>query len=196
MSTRGAPQTISRARPDDWHLHLRDGDGLRAVAPASAAQFARAIVMPNLVPPVTTVAQAEAYRERILAALPAPARPFQPLMTLYLTDVTPAEEIARANEDLTETIRIRRFVLLHKQFDPDDDEITRTRKVRRNVIADRYGDIISALQQGADHVDISSRVTYQDGTSIERELTLRIFDLTTYSIPEGRGRRPVWSGRR
>ena len=107
-----------------------------------------------------------------------------------------AEETTRANEDLPESIRVTRFVLLHKQLDPDDDEITRTRKVRRNVIAERYGDIISALQRGEDHVDISSRVTYQDGTSIERELTLRIFDLTTYSIPQGRGRRPVWSGRR
>ncbi|MFK5633698.1 AMP-binding protein [Ornithinimicrobium sp. LYQ103] len=111
-----------------------------------------------------------------------------------------AEETKRANEDLPETIRVRRFVLLHKQFDPDDDEITRTRKVRRNVIAERYGDIIAALQHpsghGDDVVKIASRITYQDGSSVERELTLRIFDLTTYSIPEGRGRRPVWSGRR
>ncbi|WP_228266630.1 AMP-binding protein [Ornithinimicrobium ciconiae] len=107
-----------------------------------------------------------------------------------------AEETTRANEDLPETIRVTRFVLLHKQLDPDDDEITRTRKVRRNVIADRYAQIISALQRGADDVTIHSRVTYQDGTSIERELTLDIFDLTTYTIPQGRGRRPVWSGRR
>lgn len=84
-------------RPDDWHLHLRDGEALAAVAPASAAQFARAIVMPNLRPPVTTVAQAIAYRERILAALPA-AAVFEPLMTLYLTDNTTADEIDRAVE--------------------------------------------------------------------------------------------------
>lgn len=82
-------------RPDDWHLHLRDGEALAAVVPASAAQFARAIVMPNLRPPVTTVAQAIAYRERILAALPAKAV-FEPLMTLYLTDNTTADEIDRA----------------------------------------------------------------------------------------------------
>nr|WP_281497518.1 AMP-binding protein [Ornithinimicrobium sp. F0845] len=107
-----------------------------------------------------------------------------------------AEEATRANEDLPETIRVTRFVLLHKQLDPDDDEITRTRKVRRNVIAERYGQIIAALQRGADAVSIHSRVTYQDGSSIERELTLDIFDLTTYTIPQGRGRRPVWSGRR
>lgn len=82
-------------RPDDWHLHLRDGATLGSVLGHTAQRFARAIVMPNLKPPVTTVAQAEAYRERILAALPA-GSDFQPLMTLYLTEETPAEEIARA----------------------------------------------------------------------------------------------------
>ncbi|WEV79472.1 AMP-binding protein [Janibacter cremeus] len=107
-----------------------------------------------------------------------------------------AEEASRANEDLQEGIRVRRFVLLHKQLDPDDDEITRTRKVRRNVIADRYGDIIAALSRGDDTVEVRSRITYQDGSSTERVLQLDIFDLTTYSVPEGRGRRPVWSGRR
>jgi len=82
-------------RPDDWHLHLRDGAALAAVLPFTAARFARAIVMPNLVPPVTTTAAALAYRERIRAAIPAGAQ-FEPLMTLYLTDQTPVEEIARA----------------------------------------------------------------------------------------------------
>jgi dihydroorotase len=82
-------------RPDDWHLHLRDGAALAAVLPFTAARFARAIIMPNLTPPVTTTAAALAYRERILAALPAGAQ-FEPLMTLYLTDQTPVEEIARA----------------------------------------------------------------------------------------------------
>jgi dihydroorotase len=82
-------------RPDDWHLHLRDGAAMASVLPHSAARFARAIVMPNLAPPVTSTAQALAYRERILAALPAGAR-FEPLMTLYLTDNTAPEEIARA----------------------------------------------------------------------------------------------------
>ena len=88
-------QALTLARPDDWHLHLRDGAALAAVLPHSARQFARAIVMPNLRPPVTTVALARAYRERILAALPAGAR-FEPLMTLYLTDNTTPEEIAQA----------------------------------------------------------------------------------------------------
>jgi dihydroorotase len=87
--------TLTLTRPDDWHLHLRDGAALAAVLPHTARQFARAIVMPNLVPPVKTTAQAVAYRERILAALPAGAD-FEPLMTLYLTDTLPPEEIVRA----------------------------------------------------------------------------------------------------
>jgi dihydroorotase len=87
---------ITIARPDDWHLHLRDGEHLRAVLPDTARRFARAIVMPNLKPPVTTTALALEYRGRILAALPAGAR-FEPLMTLYLTDNTRPEEIAAAH---------------------------------------------------------------------------------------------------
>ncbi|MGE8368056.1 dihydroorotase [Cupriavidus sp.] len=88
-------QTLTITRPDDWHLHLRDGTALAAVLPDTARQFARAIIMPNLKPPVTTVAQAAAYRDRILAALPA-GLAFEPLMTLYLTDKTSAEEIVAA----------------------------------------------------------------------------------------------------
>ncbi|HEY9066346.1 MAG TPA: dihydroorotase [Burkholderiaceae bacterium] len=90
--------TLSLTRPDDWHLHVRDGAALAAVVPDTARQFARAIVMPNLKPPVTTAAQAVAYRERILAAVPAGTASFEPLMTLYLTDTTPPDEIARAKE--------------------------------------------------------------------------------------------------
>jgi len=82
-------------RPDDWHLHLRDGATLAAVLPDTARRFARAIVMPNLKPPVTTTEQAHAYRDRILRALPAGMR-FEPLMTLYLTDLTRPEEIGKA----------------------------------------------------------------------------------------------------
>jgi dihydroorotase len=89
--------TLSLTRPDDWHLHLRDGDALRAVLPHTARQFARAIVMPNLKPPVTTTALALDYRRRILEALPQGAG-FQPLMTLYLTDRTPPDEVHRARE--------------------------------------------------------------------------------------------------
>jgi dihydroorotase len=87
--------TLTLPTPDDWHLHLRDGAALAAVLPHTAAQFARAIVMPNLKPPVTTTALAGAYRERILAARPAGST-FEPLMTLYLTDNTPPDEVARA----------------------------------------------------------------------------------------------------
>jgi dihydroorotase len=85
-------QTLTITRPDDWHLHLRDGEALAAVLPDTARRFARAIVMPNLKPPVTTVALAAAYRERILAALPAGMN-FTPLMTLYLTDNMPPTEV-------------------------------------------------------------------------------------------------------
>ncbi len=87
--------TLILTRPDDWHLHLRDGEALKAVLPDSARQFARAIVMPNLRPPVTNTALAAAYRQRILAALPSGLN-FQPLMTLYLTDNTRPEEIRAA----------------------------------------------------------------------------------------------------
>ena len=89
-------ETISITRPDDWHAHLRDGDLMASVVGATARQFARAIVMPNLKPPVVTTKQAKAYRDRILAALPKPASAFEPLMTLYLTDATAPGEIAKA----------------------------------------------------------------------------------------------------
>jgi dihydroorotase len=86
---------IRLTRPDDWHLHVRDGAALAAVVPDTARQFARAIIMPNLKPPVTTAAQAIAYRERIVAAVPKD-QTFEPLMTLYLTDTLPPDEIVRA----------------------------------------------------------------------------------------------------
>jgi dihydroorotase len=88
-------ESLSIARPDDWHVHLRDGDMMQSVVGATARQFARGIVMPNLKPPVVTVALARAYRERIVAALPRGAA-FEPLMTLYLTDNTQPAEIERA----------------------------------------------------------------------------------------------------
>jgi dihydroorotase len=93
----GTPDSLTIRRPDDWHVHLRDGEVLRFVADMTARQFARAIVMPNLVPPVTTVAAGEAYRARILDAVPAERR-FTPLMTAYLTDEIDAEEVARGFE--------------------------------------------------------------------------------------------------
>ena len=89
------PDSITLVRPDDWHLHLRDGAALATTVPHAAAQFARAIVMPNLRPPVTSAQQATDYRDRIRAAVPAGAS-FEPLMTMYLTDRLPPEEIVRA----------------------------------------------------------------------------------------------------
>lgn len=90
-------QTLSIIQPDDWHLHLRDGDVLQSTASQAAKQFRRAIIMPNLRPPVTTTEAAQQYRKRILDALPGNTN-FEPLMTLYLTDNTPPEEIRKAKE--------------------------------------------------------------------------------------------------
>ncbi len=90
-------QSITLTRPDDWHLHVRDGAAMRDVVPHTAAQFARAIIMPNLKPPVTTAEQAMAYPDRILQAVPEGVS-FEPLMTLYLTDNLPPSEIVRAHE--------------------------------------------------------------------------------------------------
>ena len=90
-------QTIQLTQPDDWHLHVRDGEALRVVVPHTAAQFGRAIIMPNLRPPVTTTEAALAYKARIQAAVPEGV-PFEPLMTLYLTDKLPADEIQRARD--------------------------------------------------------------------------------------------------
>ena len=95
--TASASETLTITRPDDWHLHVRDGAALPSVVPHTAAQFGRAIIMPNLRPPVTTTVQALSYKERIAQAVPA-AMAFEPLMTLYLTDVTLPDEIARAAE--------------------------------------------------------------------------------------------------
>lgn len=92
------PQVLTIRRPDDWHLHLRDGEMLQTVLPYTSETYARAIVMPNLAPPVTTVAAAVAYRQRILDAVPA-GHTFEPLMTCYLTDTLDADELARGFEE-------------------------------------------------------------------------------------------------
>ena len=90
--------TLTIRRPDDWHVHLRDGEMLKGVLPYTARQFARAIVMPNLSPPVTTTEAGRAYRDRILAALPE-GMAFEPLMTCYLTDTLSPEEVARGHAE-------------------------------------------------------------------------------------------------
>ena len=100
MTATSAPKPVQElifTRPDDWHLHVRDGDALKTVVPHTAAQFGRAIIMPNLRPPVTTAAQAQSYAARIRAAVPHGVS-FEPLMTLYLTDNLPADEIKRAKD--------------------------------------------------------------------------------------------------
>src|SRR5215470_15425672 len=91
-------QTVTMRRPDDWHVHLRDGEMLAKVLPFTARQFARAIVMPNLVPPVANAPAARAYCERVMTALPA-GTVFEPLMTSYLTDTTDPEDVARGYRD-------------------------------------------------------------------------------------------------
>ncbi|HLN77269.1 MAG TPA: AMP-binding protein [Nocardioidaceae bacterium] len=106
------------------------------------------------------------------------------------------DEVHRANSDLPDSIKVRRFLLLFKRLDPDDDEITRTRKVRRNVINERYADLIDALDRGEDSVSITNTVTYQDGTSVKRTIDLKIRDLDGYEPPKHKSQRPVWSGRR
>jgi long-chain acyl-CoA synthetase len=106
-----------------------------------------------------------------------------------------AGEVSRANADLPEAIRIRRFVLLHKQLDPDDDEITRTRKVRRGVIAKRYAPIIDALYSSLDEVTVPSVVMYQDGSRVERQVSLRLESMEGFTLAQGKARRMVWSAR-
>jgi dihydroorotase len=96
--------TLTLTQPDDWHVHLRDGALMASVVPDTARQFARAIVMPNLNPPVTTVAQARAYRDRIISALPTGGA-FTPLMTLYLTDNTPPTEIETAASGFVQAVK-------------------------------------------------------------------------------------------
>lgn len=98
-SISAAPNELVITRPDDWHLHVRDGAGLQSVVPHTAATYGRAIIMPNTVPPVTTAAAALDYRSRVLAAVPASRQgAFEPLMTCYLTDNTQPEDVARAQE--------------------------------------------------------------------------------------------------
>jgi long-chain acyl-CoA synthetase len=105
-----------------------------------------------------------------------------------------AGEVARANEDLPESARVRRFVLLHKQLDPDDDEITRTRKVRRRVVNERYAGIIEALTSGAESVTMKSTVTYQDGTKVTRDVPLQIVNMDGF-VPKERGKRMAFGAK-
>lgn len=106
-----------------------------------------------------------------------------------------AEDVHQANADLPDSARVRKFLLLHKQFDPDDEEITRTRKIRRRTIRDRYGTLIDALYtEGQDAVTITSTVTYQDGSTVDREVRLKILAMDEF-VPSGKRRRYAWSRR-
>jgi dihydroorotase len=156
--------TLTLTRPDDWHLHLRDGAALAAVLPDTARQFARAIVMPNLKPPVTTTSLASAYRQRILDALPQ-GMSFEPLMTLYLTDNTPAEEIRRA--------RASGFVHAVKLYPAgattnSDSGVTSLAKCRAALAAmEECGMVLAIHGEVVDHeVDVFDR----ERVFIEREL--------------------------
>jgi dihydroorotase len=159
-----ARMRLSLRRPDDWHVHLRDGAALAAVLPDTARRFARAVVMPNLVPPVTTVAAAAAYRGRILAALPPEAR-FEPLMTLYLTDRTAPDEIAAA--------RASGFVHAVKYYPAgattnSDNGVTAWRHVRAALAAmERHG--LPLLLHG-EVTDPDVDVFDRERVFVEREL--------------------------
>ena len=106
------------------------------------------------------------------------------------------QEVHRANAELPDSIKVKHFLVLFKQLDPDDDEITRTRKVRRSVINERYAELIEALDRGEDQVSMTNTVSYQDGTSTKRAITLDIHHLEGYVPPQHSKQRPVWSGRR
>jgi long-chain acyl-CoA synthetase len=103
------------------------------------------------------------------------------------------DEVAETNRELPENVRVKRFLLLHKQLDADDEELTRTRKVRRRLVNDRYADIFTALYSGADSITVSAAVTYQDGTTVDRDVTLRIASMNGRTETLARSRRPAWS---
>ena len=159
-------QELTITRPDDWHLHLRDGAALKAVLPHTARQFARAIVMPNLKPPVRTVADATAYRDRILAAIPH-GRKFEPLMTLYLTDNTSPEEIIAAKSS--------QFVKAVKYYPAgattnSEFGVTDIRKC---------DDVFAAMQQAEMPLLLHGEVTHSDVDVFDRE---KVF-IQQYLIP-------------
>jgi len=157
--------TLTIRRPDDWHLHLRDGAALRAVLPFTAAQFARAIVMPNLKPAVTNSEQALAYRQRILDALPAGAK-FEPLMTVYLTDRTAPAEVDRAKA----TGRIHGFKLYPAGATTHSDAgVTDVRRL--DAVFARMSELGGVLQIHGEVTDASVDVFDREARFIETVLT-------------------------
>jgi len=168
--TTATPAALTLTRPDDWHLHLRDGSGMARVVSATADVFGRAIIMPNLRPPVCTTAAAAAYRERILGALPKGSR-FEPLMTLYLTDNTSAAEIAKA--------KASGFVHAVKYYPAgattnSDSGVTKLEHAYAALAAmERHGLILSVHGEVVDHdVDMFDR----ERVFVERSLAAIVRD--------------------
>ncbi len=161
-TTSRLPDTLTITRPDDWHLHVRDGEALRTVVPHTAAQFGRAVIMPNLKPPVATVDQAQAYARRIRAAIPA-GNPFEPLMTLYLTDNLDPDEIRRASD--TRDVRAAAQVVAVKLYPAgattnSDAGVTDLRKTYQ---------VLEAMQRTGLPLLIHGEVTSPDIDLFDRE---------------------------
>ena len=159
-------EKLTLTRPDDWHLHLRDGEALKAVLPHTVHQFARAIVMPNLKPPVRSLTDAKAYRDRIIAAIP-PGQKFEPLMTLYLTDNTSPEEII--------TAKASKFVKAVKYYPAgattnSESGVTDIRKCHR---------VFEAMEEVDMPLLLHGEVTHQDIDVFDRE---KVF-IQQYLIP-------------
>ena len=154
---------ITITRPDDWHVHLRDGDVLKTVVPHTAAEFGRAIVMPNLKPPVTTAAQAVAYKARIQAAIPKGIN-FEPLMTLYLTDNLAPEEIYRAKEEGVVAAKLYPAGATTNS----DAGVTNMRHIYKTL---------EAMQKSGMLLLVHGEVTSQDIDLFDREAVLSIHNL-------------------
>ena len=159
-------QELTLTRPDDWHLHLRDGEAMKTVLPHTVCQFARAIVMPNLKPPIRTLADATAYRDRIIAAIPA-GKQFEPLMTLYLTDNTSPEEIIAAKSS--------QFVKAVKYY-PAGATTNSEFGVRDLRRCDR---VLAAMEQVDMPLLLHGEVTHRDVDVFDRE---KVF-IEQYLIP-------------
>jgi dihydroorotase len=161
-----APARLTLARPDDWHLHLRDGASMAAVVGASARVFGRAIIMPNLRPPVITTGDARAYRDRIRAALPAGSR-FEPLMTLYLTDRTDAGEIAAAKA--SGIVRAVKYYPAGATTNSDSGVTALPRAYRALAAMEAHGMVLSLHGEVTDpEVDVFDRERVFVETSLAR----------------------------
>jgi len=170
------PARLTLARPDDWHLHLRDGANMAAVVGATARVFGRALVMPNLKPPVTTAAEARAYRERILGALPAGSA-FEPLMTLYLTDHTDAREIAAAKA--SGIVHAVKYYPAGATTNSDSGVTALPRAYRALAAMEEHGVVLSLHGEVTDpDVDVFDR----ERVFVERSLTRIVRDFPALKV--------------